>query len=129
MQSVTFFAGRLLLGGYFLMNGYNHFKMLDMMSGYAQSKGVPTPRIAVAFSGLLLWIGGLSILLGAYPTIGAVALVLFLLPVTFMMHAFWKVQDGQAKMGEMVNFMKNLALLGAALLLLSIPQPWSTALF
>jgi putative oxidoreductase len=128
MQSTIFLIGRLVLGGYFILGGYNHFKMLNMMSGYAQSKGVPTPKAAVAFSGLLLFIGGLSILLGVYPTIGAVALVLFLVPVTFMMHAFWKVQDAQMKMGEQINFMKNLALLGAVLMLLSIPQPWSTSL-
>jgi uncharacterized membrane protein YphA (DoxX/SURF4 family) len=129
MQSTIFIIGRLLLGGYFVFGGFNHFKMLTMMSGYAQSKGVPSPKVAVAFSGLLLWIGGLSILLGIFPTVGAIALVLFLVPVTFMMHAFWKVQDGQMKMGEMVNFTKNLALLGAALMLLSIPEPWTTSLF
>jgi len=129
MQSIAFYTGRLLLGGYFIMGGFNHFKMLDMMSGYAQSKGVPSPKAAVAFSGMLLWIGGLSILLGIFPTVGALARVLFLVPVTLMMHAFWKVQDAQMKMGETVNFMKNVALLGAALLLLSIPQPWSTSLF
>ena len=129
MQPVIFLIGRLLLGGYFIFGGFNHFKMLNMMSGYAQMKGVPSPKAAVAFSGLLLFIGGLSILLGIYPTVGAVALVLFLVPVTFMMHAFWNVQDAQLKMGEMVNFTKNLALLGASLMLLSIPQPWSTSLF
>ncbi len=129
MQSIIFFIGRLLLGGFFLFNGFNHFKMLTMMSGYAESKGIPSPRAAVAFSGLLLWIGGLSILLGIYPIVGAIALVLFLLPVTFTMHAFWKVKDPQMQMGEMVNFTKNLALLGAVLMLLSIPEPWSTSLF
>jgi uncharacterized membrane protein YphA (DoxX/SURF4 family) len=129
MQSTIFLIGRLLLGGFFLYNGFNHFKMITMMSGYAQSKGIPSPKAAVAFSGMLLVVGGLSILLGIYPTVGAIALVLFLVPVTFMMHAFWKVQDAQMKMGEMVNFTKNLALLGAALMLLSIPEPWSTSLF
>ncbi len=129
MQSAIFFIGRLLLGGYFVFGGFNHFKMLTMMSGYAQSKGVPAPKAAVAFSGFLLLVGGLSIFLGIYPTIGAVALVLFLVPVTFMMHPFWKVQDAQMKMGEMVNFTKNLALLGATLMLLSIPEPWTTSLF
>jgi uncharacterized membrane protein YphA (DoxX/SURF4 family) len=81
------------------------------------------------FSGLLLLIGGLSILLGVYPPIGTIALAAFLIPVTFMMHAFWKVQDPMAKMGETVNFTKNLALLGAALILLGVPQPWVVSLF
>jgi putative oxidoreductase len=77
----------------------------------------------------LLLVGGLSILLGAYPTVGVASLALFLIPTTYMMHAFWKVQDPMAKMGEKVNFTKNVALLGAALTLLAIPQPWTVSLF
>ena len=125
MESVFFIIGRILFGGYFIYSGINHFRMLNPMASYAQSKGVPSAKLAVAFTGLLLLVGGTSILLSLYPTIGATALVLFLLPVTFTMHAYWKIQDPMAKMAERVNFMKNIALLGAALLLLAIPQPWS----
>ncbi|HCA78843.1 MAG TPA: DoxX family protein [Bacteroidetes bacterium] len=121
--------GRLLLGGFFINSGFKHFSNLTMMAGYSQSKGIPSPKAAVVFSGLLLLIGGLSILLGVYPTVGTIALVLFLVPVTFMMHAFWKVKDPMARMGETVNFTKNLALLGAALMLLGVPQPWAVSLF
>ncbi len=116
MHSVVLYLGRILFGGFFIMNGYNHFANLTMMAGYTQSKGVPAAKPAVAISGLLLLIGGLSTLFNFYPEIGLAALVLFLLPVTFLMHAFWKVQDPMAKMGERVNFMKNLALLGATLM-------------
>lgn len=129
MESTIFIIGRVLLGSYFIYSGYNHFALINMMSGYAQSKGVPSPKVAVGFSGLLLFIGGLSILLGVYPTIGVIALVLFLLPVSITMHAFWKIQDSQLKMGERVNFLKNGALLGATLMLFALPQPWPVSLF
>jgi putative oxidoreductase len=119
METTLLYLGRLLFGGYFLISGFNHFSNLNMMAGYTQSKGVPMPKLAVAFSGVLLLIGGVSMLFHVYPLFGGVALVLFLVPVTFMMHAFWKIQDPMAKMGEMVNFMKNIALLGAVLLLLA----------
>jgi uncharacterized membrane protein YphA (DoxX/SURF4 family) len=129
MESIIFLIGRLLLGGFFINSGYKHFKFINMMAGYSQSKGIPAPKASVAVTGFLLLVGGLSVLLGVYPTIGAIALVLFLLPVTFSMHAYWKVQDPQARMGETVNFSKNIALLGATLMLLSIPQPWPLSLF
>jgi putative oxidoreductase len=129
MESAIFIIGRILLGGFFMNSGINHFRGITTMSGYAQMKGVPMPKASVAFSGALLLIGGLSILLGIYPTVGVVALAIFLIPVTYMMHAFWKVEDPMAKMGEMVNFTKNVALLGAALTLLAIPQPWTVSLF
>ncbi len=129
MESTVFLIGRMLLGGYFLFNAVNHFTRINMMAGYAQSKGVPSAKAAVGFSGVLLLIGGLSILLGVYPTVGIAALALFLIPVTFTIHSFWKIQDPMAKMGETVNFTKNMALLGAALTLLAIPQPWAVSLF
>jgi putative oxidoreductase len=78
----------------------------------------------VLAAGVLLLIGGLSILTGFLPLVGVIALVLFYVPVVFMMHAFWKVQDPMAKMGEMVNFTKDVALLGSALMFLAVPQPW-----
>jgi putative oxidoreductase len=119
METTLLYLGRILFGGYFAYSGFNHFKMLDMMSGYAKSKGAPLPKLSVAFSGLLLLIGGLSVLFNILPSVGFVSLALFLIPVTFIMHAFWKVQDPMAKMHEMINFMKNIALLGAVLILLA----------
>lgn len=118
MESIVLYLGRILFGGYFLFNAFNHFSQLQVMAGYARSKGVPSPTLAVAGSGALLAIGGISILLNVFPVVGLFALVLFLVPVTFMMHAYWKVQEPMARMGEMVNFMKNVALLGALLILL-----------
>jgi uncharacterized membrane protein YphA (DoxX/SURF4 family) len=118
METILLYLGRILFGGYFAYSGFNHFKMLDMMSGYAKSKGAPLPKLSVAFSGLLLLIGGLSVLFNILPSVGFVSLALFLIPVTFIMHAFWKVQDPMAKMHEMINFMKNIALLGAVLILM-----------
>jgi len=119
MDVVILYIGRIVFGGYFLYNAYNHFSHLAMMAGYAQAKGVPSPKLAVAGAGVLLGIGGISILLNVFPLVGLLALVLFLIPVTFMVHAYWKVQEPMARMGETVNFAKNLALLGAVLLLLT----------
>jgi len=128
MEAILFLVARLLFGGYFVFNAVNHFTQTSAMTGYAQSKGVPAPKLAVTFTGLLLLIGGVSVLFGIYPILGATALVLFLVPVTFTMHTFWKIEDPQMKMAEKVNFTKNLALVGGALLLLAIPQPWPASL-
>ncbi len=120
----AFLVGRIIVGVFWLFNAFNHFAQGKMMIPYAKSKGVPLAEIAVPGTGLLLLIGGLSFLTGLYPTIGIAALVLFLVPTTFMMHNFWAVQDPQMKMVEMVNFNKNLALLGFLVISLLLPQPW-----
>lgn len=123
-MKALFLIGRVLFGGFFAFNGINHFLQLGSMAGYARMKGVPMPDAAVAVTGVMLLAGGLSILLGAWPRIGVALIVLFLLPTSFMMHAFWTVADPMQRVGEQINFMKNLALAGAALMLLAIPEPW-----
>jgi uncharacterized membrane protein YphA (DoxX/SURF4 family) len=123
-METAFLIGRIILGVYYLFNAINHFTRLQMMSGYAASKGVPAPQLFVIVTGILLLIGGVSILLGFRPVLGVVALVIFFIPVSFIMHNFWAVQDPMAKMLEMVNFTKNMGLMGSALMFLAIPQPW-----
>lgn len=119
MGSPLFLVGRLLFGGYFIFNAYNHFAHLSILSGYAQSKGIPGAKLAVAGSGVLLALGGLSIIFNILPLAGLAAPALFLLPVTLIMQPFWKIQDPMARIGEMVNFTKNMALLGAVAIFLA----------
>jgi putative oxidoreductase len=102
----------------------NHFLNRKMLADYARSKGVPAPDIAVTVSGLLILAGGLSILAGVQPKVGAGLISTFLLGVSPQMHAFWKEQDTQQRMHEMVNFTKNMALVGASLLAAGRPEPW-----
>lgn len=125
---IFFVIGRVVLGLYYLYNGLNHLTKHKMMTGYAQSMGVPIPGFAVGFTGLMLTLGGLSILLGAYVKIGIALIVLFLVPVAFKMHAFWKIQDPMMRGAQMVHFMKNLALAASALMLLDVPAPWPWSL-
>lgn len=91
---------------------------LSMMAGYAGSKGVPMPKGAVILTGLMLLLGGLGILFWMYVAYSIYVLAVFLLVVSFTMHQFWRIQDPMQKMPEQINFMKNLALMGALLLLL-----------
>src|SRR3989344_203712 len=124
---VIFFVGRLLLGGFLLYNAYNHLFKVKDLTVYTESKKIPMAKAAVIVSGLLLLFGGYTIITGVRVTAGIAALVLFFIPTTFTMHAFWK-EEGQPRMMEQVQFMKNLAILGAVLMLLAIPTPWAMSL-
>jgi len=131
-MDVLFLIGRILFGGFFLFNGVNHFAKRSMMSQYARSKGVPAAGLAVMGSGLLILLGGLSVLLGAWPQIGLWLIVIFLLGVSPMMHNFWAVTDPNQRMADIINFMKNMALVGAALMMQvaisAMPHPWPFSL-
>ena len=93
---------------------------------YSASRGVPLASLAVPFSGLLALAGGLSILLGYRARIGAWLIALFLVGVTPMMHNFWTVTDPMMYQMQMVMFMKNVSMLGGALVISQLGSgPWS----
>jgi putative oxidoreductase len=104
--------GRFFFSILFIIAGFGHFS--DSTITYAQNYGVPYVALLVPLSGLLAIFGGLSILLGYRARIGAWALVVFLVPVTLAMHAFWTVDNPANYQIQMSMFMKNLALLGGA---------------
>ena len=107
--------GRFLYVLIFLMAAPTHFSKQTIT--YAAAQGVPLASLAVPASGIIALVGGLSILLGYRAKLGAWLIVLFLLPVTPMMHRFWTVHDLVIAQMQMVMFMKNVALLGGALLI------------
>jgi putative oxidoreductase len=115
--------GRLFFALIFLMAAPNHFKAQTI--AFAASQGVPLASLLVPLSGALALAGGLSILLGYRARIGAWLIALFLIAVT-PMHNFWAVADPMMHQMQMILFMKNVAMLGGALLLSQLGAgPWS----
>ena len=112
--------GRILFGGFFLMSGINHFTKLEAMTGYAKYKKLPAAKLGVLISGLMLVIGGITIILGYYADLGALLLAIFLVLAAIIFHNFWKETDATAKQNEMLGFMKDMALAGAALILFAL---------
>jgi len=122
-----FLLARLLFGGVLAFTGLNHFTDTDSMAGYAEFKGLPAPRASVLLSGGLLIFGGLSLVAGVYPTIGAGALAVFLLASGVTMHDFWAVDEDVQT--EMTQFLKNVYGTGAAIaFLVAASVPWPYAL-
>ena len=116
--------GRLFFVLVFVMSGPRHF--LSQTIGYAASQGVPLASITVPISGVLALAGGLSVLLGYRAKLGAWLIVLFLVGVTPMMHKFWAVTDPMMQQMQMIMFMKNVSMLGGALLISQLGSgPWS----
>jgi putative oxidoreductase len=120
----AFLLGRIIVGGYYLFSAFHHFTSTRQMAAAVASHGVPMPVAAVIVAGVLLAVAGVTFLLGAAPRLGVAAVVLFFLPVTLIMHAFWNDHSAAARMNDMINFTKNVALLGSSLMFLAIPEPW-----
>jgi putative oxidoreductase len=114
---VIVLVGRILFVFLFLSSSISHFAQRQTMAQYAGAKRVPAPMASVLGGGVLLLAGGLSILLGIWADLGALLLVIFLVPTALLIHNFWKETDPQARMNETIQFSKDLALAGAALML------------
>ena len=117
------FLGRLLFVLIFLMSGFTHFAKPTI--AFAASQGVPMASALVPLSGIVALVGGLSILLGYRAKAGAWLIAIFLIGVT-PMHKFWGITDPMMQQMQMVMFMKNLTMLGGALLITQFGSgPWS----
>jgi len=116
---VAFLLGRVLFA---LVVGYLALgNLLDLESavGYAKSKGAPLSGVTVPLGSGGLIAGALAVLAGVYPAVGPLAVVGFLVPITVIMHDFWTMQ-GQDRQNEQIHFLKNVGLIGAALVFLAL---------
>ena len=100
--------------------GINHFRKSKMLTGYSKSKGIPFARLSVIVSGLFLLFGGLGIVLGVYVKIALLLIVIFLILASFLVHNFWRESDSESRASEMQSFLKNIALLGATIMLYAL---------
>jgi len=107
-------AARQLFSVIFIIASAGHFTLATIASAAAQ--GVPMAGVLVPVSGVIALAGGLSLLFGYQARVGACLLVLFLVPVTLVMHRFWAVSDPAMVTLQFALFMRNVLMLGGALL-------------
>lgn len=127
LQGLLAVAGRVLLSTIFLMSAVgNKIPNFNDVAGYMASAGVPAPKIMLAGAIVFLLAGSVSIILGFKARIGAALLLVFLVLATYFFHDFWTLEDAQQKQEQMIQFMKNMALMGAMLLVMANGTgPWS----
>ncbi|MEN9804259.1 MAG: hypothetical protein RIS41_1106 [Actinomycetota bacterium] len=119
-MEILMFIGRILFAAMFVLSGINHFTKAEAMTGYAQFKGIPQPKLANLASGALLLLSGLSIILGIVADLGALVATVLLVVMAVMMHDFWKQSDPQAQQTEMIGFLKNISMAGGGLFMFAI---------
>jgi putative oxidoreductase len=115
--------GRILFALIFVMSGViAHLQQRRGSVEYARSLGAPAPDLLVPLSGIWIIVAGVMIVLGVWVDLAALMLIAFLLPIAFVMHAFWKIEDPQMKIVQLSQFQKNVALAGGALILFYLFQ-------
>lgn len=112
--------GKILFASIFVTSAVSHFKAADYLAGYAQSKRVPAPKLAVLASGVLLAVAPVLVLLGVAESLALLSLAVFLVITAVVFHDFWNVTDPQTKVTEQISFFKEISLVGAILIILSL---------
>ncbi len=112
--SVVPLAGRLLISAVFLFSGLGKIAAHAAMVGFATSKGLPAPDLAIWLAALVEIGGGLAILSGFQTRLAAWVLFLYLIPTTLIFHNFWALQ-GMERMDNQIHLLKNVAIMGGLL--------------
>jgi putative oxidoreductase len=113
-RATTALVARILMSAIFLTSGIAKWVDPAGAQGYMNMVGIPHADVLVYVAGSAEILGGVALLLGFLTRIGAIGLFLFLIPTTLYFHAFWNMSGPDAKM-QMVNFMKNIAIMGGLL--------------
>lgn len=109
-------AGRLLFGGFFVgVAGRAHIQQSPMFVGFARSTTFPAPGIAGWPTGVWLEIGGLSIILGIWPDIGALMVALFAAIAASFFHRYWAIEDDMQKITQQQLFWRNMVIIASCL--------------
>ena len=122
MRDELFLLGRIVFSLVFLLYGVRHLTQTEGSAGYAAYKKVPSPRMMVLFTGVAMIAGGLAIVLGIWMDLAALGIAIFVLAAGFFMHRFWEETDDQTRQIEMAQFMKNVSIAGAALILVAVSE-------
>ena len=118
LETLIVAVGRICFSAIFIVSGLNHLLNYSATVTYAMASGVAFPSLMVPLTGAMILCGGLMVLLGLWARLGAVLLILFLVPTTLIVHRFWGLADPAMVANQMAHFMKNVGLLGGALLVL-----------
>ena len=119
-------TGRILISLIFLMSGFGKVFQFDGQVAYAASQGVPLASLAIIISIIAELAAATMIIIGYRARLGALILLVWMIPVSIMLHALWNIEDPMAQQMHMIMFMKNLAMMGAMLLIMSFgPGPKS----
>ncbi len=114
-------CARFLFTSLFFLSGVTHFTSIPYYVSLMPD-GTPLPVFWVLVSGVVELAGAAMILFNWRPRLGGWLLIIFLIPVTVVVHGYEMLHaDGEAMRAvQQAHFIKGFALIGAALLITQV---------
>lgn len=114
---ILLLIGRIMFALIFIFSGITQLLNIKGTVQLMSTLGIPFPKFSAIFSSLMAIVGGIGIVFHAYSLYGSIIIILFLLPTTFMGHRFWSIKDKKEKTNHMQHFMKNISMIGGAIVI------------
>lgn len=112
--------GRLMLVAIFFLSAIGRkIPKFSDTAAFMATEGVPFPKIMLAGAIVFLLAGSLSVAAGFKARIGATLLLVFLVLATYFFHDFWTMEEPVARQGQVLQLLKNVAMMGAMLLIIA----------
>ena len=117
MNAHLSWISRLLLSAIFILSGFTKLTAFAAMSGLLASLGWPAPGLWLALAILFEVVGGLCLLLGFRVRWASLALILFTVLATALVHGAFlsAAADQAAKQDQIAHILKNIAIIGGLL--------------
>ena len=117
MRDLTDLIGRIFLSAIFIFEATDSILFFDKTKQTMTQFGLTWNQDMLLYGAIfVLVMGGLMVLTGYRSTLGAMLLLVYWLPVTFIVHDFWTYPADQLRI-QSILFMKNIAITGGLLML------------
>ncbi len=118
MRDVTDLVGRILLSAIFFFEAIDSAIYFEKTRESMTHHGLTWNQDMLLYGAILfLLLGGTMVLLGYRSSLGAILLLMYWIPVTFIVHDFWTYPEEQIRL-QKILFMKDMAIIGGLLMLL-----------
>jgi len=109
-------VARVLLMILFVIFGWSKLTGFSGTVGFMTTEGAPFPTVSAIIAVIMEFFAGIAILIGFYTRPLALVLALYTLGTALIGHHFWTM-TGDAYMANLINFYKNISIMGGLLLL------------
>ena len=120
LATLRYPIARIAIGAIFFILGLMKITTFAGVAGWMAASGVPLPKLLLVATIAIEVGAGLLLILGKQVRLAALALALFIVPVTLVFHGFWSA-DAASFQDQLTQFLKNLAIFGGMLLLIDRP--------
>lgn len=119
LADIAALVGRILLALLFLKSGWGKIPGFEGTAGYMASKGLPMPQVLLVITIVVELAAGVMLVVGYKARLAALALFLWLIPVTFVFHQFWGIPAEQVQ-NQTNHFFKNVSIMGGMLMVYAL---------